>query len=243
MTLPVFVVDADALGAEVIELDGDEGHHAVVTRIKPGQRVMLTDTHGNGAECVVKSVSRHGLVADVVVRRSEPVGVPRLVVVQAIPKGDHAERAVTLLTEVGVDEVVPWAASRAIVTWKGERAAKARSRWQAAARVAAKQSRRLRFPVVAGVRTTREVADLIEGADLALVLHEAARQPMGAVAIPAEGEIVLVVGPEGGVSDEELTAFTSRGAVAVRLSPSVLRSSTAGVVGAAAVLSRTSRWA
>jgi 16S rRNA (uracil1498-N3)-methyltransferase len=243
MTLPVFVVGAEALRADTVELSGDEGRHAVVVkRIRPGEHVMLTDTLGSGAQCVVRSVSKASLVADVLERREEIRAQPRLVVVQAIPKGDHAERAVDLLTEVGVDEIVPWASSRTIVSWNGERGDKALARWRATARAASKQSRRLRFSVVAPLHTTEQVVARVQDAALALVLHETADTSLTAHDTPVEGEVVVVVGPEGGLTDAELTAFATAGARVARLGPTVLRSSTAGAVAAAVLSSRTSRW-
>ncbi|MDX6318256.1 MAG: rRNA (uracil1498-N3)-methyltransferase [Nocardioidaceae bacterium] len=243
MTLPVFVVGAEALRADTVELSGDEGRHAVVVkRIRPGEHVMLTDTLGSGAHCVVRSVSKASLVADVLERREEIRAQPRLVVVQAIPKGDHAERAVDLLTEVGVDEIVPWASSRTIVSWNGERGDKALARWRATARAASKQSRRLRFSVVAPLHTTEQVVARVQDAALALVLHETADTSLTAHDTPVEGEVVVVVGPEGGLTDAELTAFATAGARVARLGPTVLRSSTAGAVAAAVLSSRTSRW-
>jgi 16S rRNA (uracil1498-N3)-methyltransferase len=243
MTLPVFVVDADSLRADTVELSGDEGRHAVVVkRVRPGEHVMLTDAVGSGAECVVRSVSKASLVAEVLARREEMPAQPRLVVVQAIPKGDHAERAVDLLTEVGVDEIVPWVSSRTIVSWDGERGHKAVSRWRATARAAAKQSRRLRFSVVAPLHTTEQVVARVHGAAISLVLHETADTSLTAHDTPVEGEVVVVVGPEGGLTDAELALFAAAGARAARLGPTVLRSSTAGAVAAAMISSRTSRW-
>jgi 16S rRNA (uracil1498-N3)-methyltransferase len=259
MTLPVFVVDPDALLAEHITLDGDEGRHAVVVkRIRVGETIMLTDGGGQGAECVVSSVSKSALEAEVRARRVEPVAVPRLVVVQAIPKGDHAERAVDLLTEVGVDLIVPWSAERNVVSWKGERGQKALQRWRLTAKAAAKQSRRLRFPEVGELHATEDVVRLVEQAAAAFVLHEGAEQSLLSRFVrPAEaertraqadesgrvgGDVVLVVGPEGGITDDEVRRLAAAGGKAVRLGPSVLRSSTAGAVAAAVVLSRTSRW-
>jgi 16S rRNA (uracil1498-N3)-methyltransferase len=243
MTLPVFVVDAEALQSDTIELAGTEGRHAVVVRrIRPGEHVELTDTAGHGVECVVRSVDKQSLVATALVRRSEPVASPRLVVVQAIPKGDHAERAVDLLTEIGADVIVPWAADRCVVSWRGERGAKALARWRATAFAAAKQSRRLRFPEVTDLRRTDRVAGLVAGADLALLLHERATRSVADSPVPAGGDVVIVVGPEGGITDDELETLVAPGGVPVRLGPCVLRSSTAGVAAAAAVLSRTSRW-
>ncbi len=243
MTLPVFVVDSERLQADSIELVGPEGWHAVVVRrIRPGERILLTDMGGAGAECVVRSVTKDTLVAEALVRRTEPPALPRLVVVQSIPKGDHGERAVDLLTEVGVDAIVPWAASRSVVSWRGERGAKGLAKWRSAAFAAAKQSRRLRFPDVEPLHSTAQVAELISTAGQALVLHETADRPLCDDVPPTAGDVVLVVGPEGGITDDELMVFVDRGARAVRIGPSVLRSSTAGAVASALVLSRTARW-
>jgi 16S rRNA (uracil1498-N3)-methyltransferase len=243
VSLPVFVVSTESLLADRIELEGDEGRHAaVVKRIRPGERVILTDGRGSAAECRVDSVSKAGLVASVESRMTEEAPQPRLVVVQAIPKGDHAERAVDLVTEVGADVIVPWAASRNVVSWTGERAAKAMARWRSTAHAAAKQSRRIWFPEVTGVHATEQVAELAGSAALAVVLDEAAEVSIARLDLPAAGDIVLIVGPEGGITPDELETFRVAGARPALLGPTVLRSSTAGVVAAAAILSRTARW-
>ena len=243
MTLPVFVVPPDALAADTVTLDGDEGRHAVVVkRIRVGEHVVLTDGRGESAECEVTSVAKSSLVADVVVRRSTSPAQPRLVVVQAIPKGDHAERAVDLLTEIGADVIVPWAAERNVVTWKADRAAKALSRWRSTALAAAKQSRRVWHPEVLDLHSTQDVAGLVTDAAAAYVLHETAVDSLVSRPVPVEGDVVLIVGPEGGITDDELTLLASAGAVAVRLGSEVLRSSSAGLAAAAAILSRTPRW-
>lgn len=163
--------------------------------------------------------------------------------VQALPKGDRGELAVETMTEVGVDAVIPWSASRCITQWKGDRGAKALAKWRATAREAGKQSRRLRFPEVGEPMTTRQLAPLLARAAFAAVLHEEGAEPLAAAELPTAGEIVLVVGPEGGVSPEELAAFAEAGAKPYRLGPSVLRTSTAGVAAGALLLGRTGRWA
>jgi 16S rRNA (uracil1498-N3)-methyltransferase len=162
--------------------------------------------------------------------------------VQALPKGDRGELAVEVLTEAGAGRIVPWAAERSVAVWKGERAVKSLARWRATAREAAKQARRTWFPEVAPLATTGDVADLVAAADLAVVLHEEASVPLASVPVPAEGRLVVVVGPEGGLTDEEVAAFVAAGAVSVRLGAEVLRTSTAGVVALGALLSRTPRW-
>jgi 16S rRNA (uracil1498-N3)-methyltransferase len=214
----------------------------VVKRIRVGEHLVLTDGRGESAECEVTSVAKSSLVVDVVVRRSTSPAQPRLVVVQAIPKGDHAERAVDLLTEIGADVIVPWAAERNIVTWKGDRAAKALNRWRSTVHSAAKQSRRVWHPEVLDLHSTQDVAGLVADAAAAYVLHETAVDTLVSRPVPVEGDVVLIVGPEGGVTDDELTLLTSAGAVAVRLGREVLRSSSAGLAAAAALLSRTPRW-
>jgi 16S rRNA (uracil1498-N3)-methyltransferase len=166
---------------------------------------------------------------------------PRVVVVQAIPKGDRGELAVEMLTEVGVDVIVPWAASRSVAVWRGDKQAKALARWRATAREAAKQARRWWFPEVTEMVTTEQVVRLLGNASVPVVLHEAASGPLADLPVPGRGEIVIVVGPEGGISDDELAAFATVGAEPVRLGSSVLRTSTAGVAATAALLAR-SRW-
>ena len=243
MTLPLFVVDPAAFEADSVVLDGDEGHHAaVVQRLRVGEHLTLTDGTGRGADCVVTAVSRGTLQLRVLTRRHEPAPAPRLVVVQALPKGDRGERAVELLTEVGVDVVVPWTSTRTVVAWKGERGLKALRRWRSTAKAAAKQSRRLRVPEVRELHTTEALTDVIRPAAAAYLLHEHTGSSVADVAVPASGDLVLVVGPEGGIDDAEMAALGAAGAVPLRLGSTVLRSSTAGGVAAAALLSRSPRW-
>ncbi|MEU0657966.1 MULTISPECIES: 16S rRNA (uracil(1498)-N(3))-methyltransferase [Streptomyces] len=245
MTAPVFLVDrvADAAGG-TITLDGPEGRHAVsVRRLRVGEEIVLTDGAGTGAYGTVAAVEgKDRLEVAVSEVRTEPAPAPRITVVQALPKGDRGELAVETMTETGVDAIVPWAASRCITQWKGDRGLKALAKWRATAREAGKQSRRLRFPDVADAATTKQVAQLLAAADFAAVLHEEGAAPLATAELPATGEIVLVVGPEGGVSPDELAAFAEAGATPCRLGRSVLRTSTAGTAATALLLGRTGRW-
>jgi 16S rRNA (uracil1498-N3)-methyltransferase len=244
MTAPVFVVPAGSLGGSRIAVDGPEGRHAVsVRRLRVGEAVVLTDGLGTGAYGVVAAVEgRDRLQVDIAEVRAEPRPRPRLTVVQALPKGDRGELAVEMMTEVGVDRVVPWAATRCVTQWRGERGLKALGKWRAAAREAGKQSRRLRFPEVPELMTTRQVARLLSDAAFAAVLHEEGAEPLAGAVLPDTGDVVLVVGPEGGVAPQELVAFAEAGAKPYRLGPSVLRTSTAGVAAGALLLGRTGRW-
>ncbi len=241
MTAPLFHL-ADVTGT-TLRLDGPEGHHAaVVRRLQVGERVDAGDGAGRIAECVVSSVGPGVVTLDVQTLRTSPPPSPRLVVVQALAKGDRGEDAVEAMTEVGVDEIVPWSAARSISRWEGPRGDKALARWRRTAREAGKQSRRWWFPTVAELASTAAVADLLRVASLAVVLHEAAATPLAGVAGPGPGEIVVVVGPEGGITEEELAAFHGAGASAYRLGSSVLRTSTAGVAAASVILAASGRW-
>ncbi|HSV41378.1 MAG TPA: 16S rRNA (uracil(1498)-N(3))-methyltransferase [Nocardioidaceae bacterium] len=245
MSLPTFVHEgvASLSAGDSVTLDGNEGHHAVtVRRIRVGEQIALTDGAGTTAVVTVTDTGKKSLSGTVDSGSTVAADVQRVVVVQAIPKGERGELAVEMLTEVGVDVIVPWAAGRSVSVWRGERAEKSLAKWRSAAREAAKQARRSWFPEVTDVATTEDVAALLAKAGVPVVLHEAASGPLANIPIPGRAEIVIVVGPEGGITDEELEAFAAVGAEPVRMGTSVLRSSTAGVAAAAALLSRTPRW-
>ena len=244
MSLPVHLVPT-LVGVgpgAVVEVTGDEAHHAVaVRRLREGEAVVLTDGAGTRATGPVSSTGKRVFAVTVEsVERVDRPG-PLVTVVQALPKGDRGELAVEVLTEVGVDRVVPWAASRSVAVWRGDRALKSHAKWAATAREAAKQSRRAWHPEVSPLASTDEVAALVGAADLALVLHEGATTVLASLEVPA-GSLLLVVGPEGGLAEEELAMFEAAGARVVRLGAEVLRTSTAGVAAVAALLSRTDRW-
>jgi len=244
VSLPVFAVPSLSEGVVggSLEMVGSEARHAVVRRTRVGEPVALTDGAGRTAVCTVSSVTKSSVSVRVLEVVSVPAESPRVVVVQAIPKGDRGELAVEMLTEVGADVIVPWAAARSVAVWRGERATKSLARWRSVAREAAKQSRRSWFPVVAEPASTSDVVSLVRDAGLAVVLHEASASRVASLEVPTDGDIVVVVGPEGGISDEELAVFAAVGAEPVRLGSSVLRTSTAGVAATAVLLSRTPRW-
>jgi 16S rRNA (uracil1498-N3)-methyltransferase len=224
-------------------LAGAEGRHAAtVRRIRPGERVDLTDGAGQIAECLVAAAAQGQLELRVLSRRTQPQPEPVLIVVQAIPKGARGELAVELMTEVGVDVIAPWAASRCVPTWRGARGAKAVTRWRDTAREAAKQARRAWLPAIASPAQTDDVVNMIQGAACAVVLEPGAIVRLADVPLPSSGNMIVVVGPEGGISDAETKTLTAAGGLQARLGTSVLRASTAGAVAAAVLLSRSDRW-
>jgi 16S rRNA (uracil1498-N3)-methyltransferase len=233
----------DELDGDVVHLTGPEGRHAAtVRRVQVGEAVDVADGRGTRVRCTVLALGPDTVELRVRERVVEPTATPWLVVVQGIAKGDRGERAVELATEVGVDEVVPWAAARCVVKWEGTRGERALGRWRSTAREAGKQSRRARHPVVTEPVDLDGLLARVAGAT-ALVLHEQASVPLASVDLPTQGEVLLVVGPEGGITERELERLTAAGATAVRLGASVLRTSTAGAAAAAVVSARTPRWA
>jgi 16S rRNA (uracil1498-N3)-methyltransferase len=229
VTNPVFL--CPDLSRDTVLLDGPEGRHAaLVRRMRVGEPIDLVDGQGTRATGAVVATTKDTVTVDVSARSLEPAPAPRLTVVQALAKGDRGELAVELMTEVGVDVVVPWEAARCIAKWTD----KSLQRWRSTAQEAAKQSRRAWFPEVREVASTAEVVGL-QGQ--LLVLHEEASTPLSAVELT--GDVVLVVGPEGGIGADELAAL---GGTAVRLGDTVLRTSTAGAAAAAVISSRTGRW-
>jgi 16S rRNA (uracil1498-N3)-methyltransferase len=227
----------------VIVLSGAEGRHgATVRRLAPGERADVTDGAGQVAECIVTGARDGELHLAVRSRRAVPPADPALTVVQALPKGDRGQLAVELMTEAGVDVIVPWAAQRCVTRWHGERGERALARWRATAREAAKQARRARFPEVTGLASAAEVAQAVRSAALAVLLDPGARTELSALPLPSSGHLVVIVGPEGGFSPAETAALAGAGAVGAHLGPTVLRTSTAGVVAASVVLSRAGRW-
>lgn len=245
MSLPVHVVDS-LVGVRVgstVAVTGAEARHAVaVRRLRPGERLALTDGAGSRAEGTVATAVKGLLEVTVDTLETVPPGRPRVAVAQAIPKGERAELAVEVLTEVGVDQLIAWSAARCVAVWRGDRAAKSLARWRSAAREAAKQARRSWFPQVSGPATTAELCRLIQDVDLAVVLHEGADEAWPDLPVGPADSVLVVVGPEGGITDDELSAFRAAGAHVVRLGPEVLRTSTAGLAAVSALLSRTDRW-
>jgi 16S rRNA (uracil1498-N3)-methyltransferase len=244
VSAPLFLVDVLPAG-DSFTLTGPEGHHAAtVQRLRIGEALILADGKGGSATAEVTAVGRGSVEVILGERTYVSAPDPRLVVAQGIAKGDRGELAVQAMTEIGVDEIVPWAASRSVTQWRGDRGVKAREKWASTAREAAKQARRAWLPSVGGDPdcSTKQIASRLAEAAGAFVLHEEATARLVSASLPADGEIVLVVGPEGGISDAERDAFLEAGATAVRLGSSVLRTSTAGVAALAVLSARLGRW-
>ena len=259
MSNPVFVTAPGTLDGlapgSVFVLDGPEARHAVtVKRLAVGETVDIADGAGKRLTGAVAAVAPNELTVECAGLAEEPRPGVRLVLVQALAKGDRDELAAETATELGIDAVVPWQAERSIVRWKAERAAKAHAKWQSVVTAAAKQARRAWIPEVRPAVDGAGLQAAVAAADLAIILHEDAVRPLrqvleawhgaGAAAGQADGgrEVLLIVGPEGGISPREVTRLCDAGAVTALLGHHVLRSSTAGPAATVLASDILGRW-
>lgn len=243
MTEPLFLANLDdPQPGGIVHLDGDEGRHAaVVRRIRVGEVIMVADGSGTAVRGPVTEVDRSSVSMTIDEVLHTPERPVTYVAIQALAKGDRSELAVEVMTEIGVDQIVPWRAQRSVVRWTPDRTERQLMRWRSTAREAAKQSRRFKVPVVTMPVTTPELVAGVPMTALMLVLHEDADEPLSSVDLPESGEIVIVIGPEGGISPDELEELVAAGAKVVNVSDAVLRTSTAGVVALAQLQALNSR--
>ena len=242
-------LDGVAVG-DSVPLDGAEGRHAVaVARVRAGETLRLSDGHGTVVTGAVSTLGRDTLEVLVAAVEFTPAERPSLTLVQALAKGGRDEMAVQAATEIGVDRILPWSAARSVSRWDGAKVEKGRARWEAIAHEASKQAIRSWVPVVEAPVTTAALAALAGGGAAAgapravLVLDPVGDVRLSAWEPPADvDEIVLVVGPEGGIDGSEFDRLVDAGAVRVRLGDTVLRTSTAGPAALAVLQTRLGRW-
>lgn len=260
MSLPVFYSTqvAEAAVGQVLTFGEDVAGHAVrVRRLGPGDELEVVDGSGTRVRGTVSAASANELGLHVASVTHTDEDQPRLVLVQALAKGDRDLQAIESATEIGVDEVVPWAAERSIADWPAKKRDKLAAKWDNVLRAASLQARRSRFPLRHELARGTGLASILTETDTVYVLHEAAEQklsqalrdsgPANTSAVEEasgadSGRVVLVVGPEGGISDAELDALAAIGAKAVLLGPTVLRSSSAGAAGLVMAQNSLGRW-
>jgi 16S rRNA (uracil1498-N3)-methyltransferase len=233
-------IEAVAVG-ERVSIDGAEARHAVtVSRIRVGESLAIGNGRGLVITGVVVEADAALLSIEAATVSQAPLPSPEIHLAQALAKGDRDEFAVQAATELGVDGVIPWAAQRSIVRWEGPKLRKGRDRWLAIVREASKQSMRARIPEVHELATTVTIAELAEHAHV-LVLDPTGASSLANVELD-DRDLVLVVGPEGGIAEGELARLTAAGATAVRMGDGVLRTSTAGPAAIAVLSARLGRW-
>ncbi|MBW4095167.1 MAG: 16S rRNA (uracil(1498)-N(3))-methyltransferase [Acidobacteria bacterium] len=251
MTSPVFFADtsdlAELAAGDTYVLTGAEGRHAAtVKRLGMGEALDVVDGAGLRVSAVVAAVAVNELTLLIQSVSTVLASAPPLVLVQALAKGDRDLMAIEAATELGVDAVIPWQSERSIVRWKADRAVKAHAKWVSTVTAAAKQARRAVVPTVAQAVGLRELSAAVANAALAIILHEDATESVisvvRAVPGPIQGKILLIVGPEGGISAQEVSALQGAGAQLAVLGPHVLRSSTAGPAALVLLAEELGRW-
>lgn len=232
---------SDVVPGDSVELTGDEARHAVtVSRVRAGEGIAIGNGRGTLVRGVVSSTGARELSLDVREVLLEERPAPRIILVQALAKGDRDELAVQAATELGVDEIVPWAASRSVSRWEGAKAEKGRQRWATIVREAVKQSIRSWLPPVQPVATTGELPARLAGMRV-LLLEPTASTSLTELRHDGR-DLALVVGPEGGIAPAELERLVAAGAESVRLGAAVLRTSTAGPATISVLNASLGRW-
>ena len=216
------------------KLDGDNAHHADrVLRMKAGESLLVSDGAGNWAKCEITAITKKDVDLKIIESGFEESSSPKISVLQAIPKNDRARETVELLTAAGGSNIYPWQAQRAI--------GKESDKWRVAAIEASKQSRRFYIPQVTTKLDTSSALELFKKYDQVLVCHESAITKLSEVLKPALNTLI-VIGPEGGITDEELSVFESAGAKVIKLGRPVLRSAHAGIAAISAVSALMQVW-
>ncbi|WP_294181407.1 16S rRNA (uracil(1498)-N(3))-methyltransferase [uncultured Schumannella sp.] len=234
---------ADGVARGVVRIVGDEARHAAqVSRVRVGEYLSVSDGSGSIASGAVEQVTPGEVLVRIEVVRTDDAPRPELWLAQALAKGDRDELAIQAATELGVSGVIPWSAERSVSRWTGAKIEKGRARWQTIVREASKQAIRARVPEVAAVIGTHELCTVASEGELLLVLDPTAEFGIGDVDLEHVSRITLVVGPEGGISSAELSAFEAAGARRVRLGSEILRTSTAGPAALSVLNARLGRW-
>lgn len=230
-----FVEDLPTSVGSIYEFNNDDALHAIrVLRAQIGDVYALSDGKGAWSTVRVHNVSKKSMSVEVIDSGFQEALDTYFTVVQAIPKGDRVKESVEMLTEGGVDRIVMWASARSI--------GKGSDKLQTTAREASKQSRRYRIPTLSGAVTTSDVVDEIAKADLAIVFHESAVRKVSEIVKPGAKKVLVIIGPEGGLTDEEVDTFAAAGAHIALMGRPILRSAHAGLAALSAINASLEVW-
>jgi 16S rRNA (uracil1498-N3)-methyltransferase len=237
--LSLFFVDQISSGSTQ-ELSGDEGHHAVkVMRLQIGEQIKIADNLGNWVSGAITEVGKKSLKINVSERGNAEHLKPELILVQAVTKSDRTKEMLELLTVAGADQIIPWQAQRCISKWKSD----STDKWLTTIKESAKQARRVKLPVLSDAVTTNQLVKLFQVEDQIIVLHESAQLNLSQFNfVESTQRIFIIIGPEGGISEEEIAQLTSAKAVVVRMGENVLRSAHAGFAALSGIQTLIGRW-
>jgi 16S rRNA (uracil1498-N3)-methyltransferase len=237
--LSLFFVDQISSGTTQ-ELSGDEGHHAVkVIRLQIGEQIKIADNLGNWVSGAITEVGKKSLKINVSERGNAEHLKPELILVQAVTKSDRTKEMLELLTVAGADQIIPWQAQRCISKWKSD----STDKWLTTIKESAKQARRVKLPVLSDAVTTNQLVKLFQAEDQIIVLHESAQLNISQFKfVENKKRIFIIIGPEGGISEDEIAQLTSANAVVIRMGENVLRSAHAGFAALSGIQTLIGRW-
>ena len=247
MSSAIFYIDILPKAGELAIINEKEAIYALnIRRIRVGEYIHLGNGTGTLCFCIVEKSNKNSLTVRALQLISISPPKLKIKVVQAIPKSDNSGLAVQLATEAGADIISAWQASRCVSIWQGSKINKGLKRWKDVAISASKQSRRAYIPEIEGLISTtkliKQVSNSTSNGSIVLVLHELAAMSLASQKLDKFNSIVIIVGPEGGISNGEMTMLAKAGAKAVRLGPNILRTSTAAAIALGAIGASTERW-
>ena len=237
--LTLFFSDQISTGQRQV-LENEEAHHAIkVLRLNTGEVIKISDGVGNWVSGPIVEIAKKELYISITERGQIQAAKPELVLVQAITKSDRNKEMLELAVEAGVDRIIPWQSERSISKWQSDSGQK----WQVGIKQSCKQARQAKLPQLMQVMSTSEVIKSISEGGFGIVFHEEASTKFSDLTIPnSQSSIYLVIGPEGGISEQELLSFQNNGSKVVRLGDTVLRSAHAGFAALSAVQTKLGRW-
>ena len=237
--LTLFFSDQISTGQRQV-LENEEAHHAIkVLRLNTGEVIKISDGVGNWVSGPIVEIAKKELFISITERGEIQAAKPELVLVQAITKSDRNKEMLELAVEAGVDRIIPWQSERSISKWQSD----SEQKWQVGIKQSCKQARQVKLPQLMQVMSTTEVIKSISEGGFGIVFHEEASTKFSALTIPnSQSSVYLVIGPEGGISEQELLSFQNNGSKVVRLGDTVLRSAHAGFAALSAVQTKLGRW-
>lgn len=239
-----FFTDPSLITDSSVTIRGDDAHHLSVRRARPGDLVSAGDGAGRVVEAEISGVLPAEVSARVIGSTFVPRPVTKLTVLQGLAKSGKVDWVVEKLVELGVDEVLVFAAGRSVPVWDSGKAEAMRARWERVAYAAAKQSQRAWLPLVTGPVDRDGLLLRVHALPATLVADPKADSSLRAVLMDLSlvAELGIVVGPEGGLAREEVGALIDAGARAVTLGARILRTETAGLALSAVVMHHLDRF-
>ena len=237
--LTLFFSDQISTGQRQV-LENEEAHHAIkVLRLNTGEVIKISDGVGNWVSGPIVEITKKELFISITERGEIQAAKPELVLAQAITKSDRNKEMLELAVEAGVDRIIPWQSERSISKWQSD----SEQKWQVGIKQSCKQARQVKLPQLMQVMSTSEVIKSIGEGGFGIVFHEEASTKFSELIIPnSQSSVYLVIGPEGGISEQELLSFQNNGSKVVRLGDTVLRSAHAGFAALSAVQTKLGRW-